>query len=165
MSELSEYFLNSRADVIYLDLLEISHPSFSKVYRIVRNATAGITVTLEDSTSAAFEYMPMKITRNSSEGDLDFSFKIDLGDLGELIPTELDAVASDDTFTTKPTVRYWSYRSDDLAAPLDGPITLVVDEFAHTWSGCAFTARAPSLNLISTGETYTLDRFPMRGFL
>lgn len=166
MSELSEYFLNSRADVVQLDLIEISHPSFSQTYRIVRNATAGITVTLETAAVVAFQYVPMKVTRNSAEGDLDFSIKIDLGDLGEIIPTETDAIALDDAFTTKPTVKYRTYRSDDLTAPLDGPIELVVDEFAFNWSGCSFTARAPSLNLIATGETYDSERFPMmRGFL
>lgn len=165
MSDLADYFLNSRSDVAMLDLLEISHPSFSKTYRVVRNATAGVTVTLETAAVVDFEYVPMKITRNAAEADLDFSININFGDLGEILPTEVDAVAADDTFTTKPTVVYRTVRSDDLDHILDGPITLVVDEFAHNASGCSFTARAPSLNLVSTGEVYNLDRFPMRGFL
>lgn len=161
MSDLSEYFLASRSDVALLDLIEISHPSFTQVFRIVRNATAGVTVTLETAASASFIYVPMKITRSAVAGDLDFAIKIDFGDVGEILPQQVDAVATAGTFTTKPTVLYRTYRSDDLSAPLDGPIELVVDEFSFNASGCSFAARAPSLNIIATGETYDLDRFEM----
>jgi hypothetical protein len=34
-----EYFLNSKSNVVYYDLIEISHPNFSQTYRKVRNNT------------------------------------------------------------------------------------------------------------------------------
>ena len=166
MTDYSEFFLNSASSVVELDLLEISHPSFTQAYYVVRNHTAGVTVTLETAASQFFTYYPLRVTRLAARDDLDQTLRIDIGDLGELVPAELDEVAADDAFDVKPTVKYRSYRSDDLTAPLSGPITLEVVTFNFTREGCSFEARAPQLNVNKTGELYTFDRFPMlRGFL
>lgn len=166
MSRYSEFFLNSKASVVALELLEISHPSFSQVYRRVRNAIHGVTVTLEDATVATFDYYPLKITSMGARTDLESGFRIDVGDLGEVLPLELDLVAQADTFDVKPTVIYRSYRSDDLTQPLFGPLRLEIATFSFTREGASFEAKAPSLNNNRTGETYDLTRFPMlRGFL
>lgn len=162
----ADFFLNSRSSVVQLELLELSHPAFSKTYRIVRNAVNGITVTLEDSSVETFDYYPLRIDAASTRENLDQAFTITLGDLGEILPTELDAVASSDDFATKPVVKYRTYRSDDLSEPLFGPLLLEVDNFAFDREGVTFTAKAPSLNINRTGERYLLERFPMlRGFL
>lgn len=162
----AEFFLNSRSSVVQLELMEISHPNFTKVYRVVRNAVKGITVTLETSASATFDYYPMRIENNGSKDDLDQSLTITLGDLGEVLPKELDSVASADGFSVKPVVTYRTYRSDDLTSPLFGPVILEVESFAFNREGSTFTAKAPSLNINKTGELYNLERFPMlRGFL
>lgn len=162
----AEFFLNSRSSVVQLELMEISHPNFTKVYRVVRNAVKGITVTLETSASATFDYYPMRIENNGSKDDLDQSLTITLGDLGEVLPKELDSVASADGFSVKPVVTYRTYRSDDLTSPLFGPVILEVESFAFNREGSTFTAKAPSLNINKTGELYKLERFPMlRGFL
>lgn len=166
MSDYSEFFLNSRASVIQLELLEISHSAFTQTYYVVRNAVNGVTVTLEDLSSQAFVYYPLRISRQSNRADLDQILRIDLGDLGEVLPLELDAVASADGFTEKPVVKYRTYRSDDLTAPLYGPLILEVTAFSFNREGSSFEAKAPSLNINKTGEVYKLDRFPMlRGFL
>jgi len=166
MTDYSQFFLNSSSSIPQLELLEITHPNFSQDYFIVRNATNGITVTLEDLSSQAFVYYPLKITAVGTRENLDFSIRVDLGDLGEVLPVELDNVATAAGYGTKPTVKYRTYRSDDLTAPLYGPVTLEVESFSFTREGCSFEAKAPSLNISSTGETYSLDRFPMlRGFL
>lgn len=166
MSAYSEFFLNSSSAVVQLELLEISHPNFTKTYRVVRNAVAGVTVTLEDMSVQTFDYYPLKITLNEAKEDLDFSVAIEIGDLGEVIPREMDAISSASGFNTKPTVKYRTYRSDDLSAPLVGPFLLEVSSFDFNRDGCRFTAKAPSLNINRTGELYKLDRFPMlRGFL
>lgn len=162
----AEFFLNSRSSVVQLELMEISHPNFTKVYRIVRNAVKGTTVTLETGASASFDYYPMRIENNGSRDDLDQSFTITLGDLGEVLPKELDSVASAHAFDVKPVVTYRTYRSDDLTRPLFGPVLLEVESFAFNREGSTFTAKAPSLNINKTGELYKLERFPMlRGFL
>lgn len=166
MSDYSEFFLSSRSSVVQLELIEVSHPSFSQDYRVVRNAVNGVTVTLETLAEATFDYYPLRITSQGARDDLDQAFRIDLGDLGEVLPKELDAVAEADTFSTKPTVVYRTYRSDDLTKPLFGPLRLEVDTFSFKAEGSSFVARAPRLNDTGTGERYSLDRFPMlRGLL
>jgi hypothetical protein len=166
MSNYSEYFLNSKSNVIQLELIEISHSAFTKVYRIVRNATAGVTVKLEDNTTESFDYYPLSITPIAANDDLDQSLKISLGDLGEVLPKELDAVSSATGFLEKPVVKYRIYRSDDLQNVLVGPLILEVKTFSFSREGSTFEAKAPSVNINKTGEIYKIDRFPMlRGFL
>lgn len=161
MSAYTEYFLNSPSSVVHLDTLEISHPNFTQTYWIVRNAVKGLTATLETAVSQEFTYYPCRITPLGSSDDLDQAMRIDLGDLGEVIPLEFDAVEAAGGFQTKPTVKYRAYRSDDLSAPLYGPLVLEVREFSFDREGASFEARAPSLNLTRVGEFYRLERFPM----
>lgn len=166
MSAYSEFFLNSRSSIIQIETLEISHPDFTKTYRVQRNIKEGVTVTLETLEVFLFEYYPLRISSSESRDNLDCSFKIALGDLGETLPAELDAIAVADGFSTKPTVKYRTYRSDALTVPLFGPLLLEVTAIAFSKDGASFEAKAPSLNVNRTGETYQLDRFPMlRGFL
>lgn len=166
MSDYSEFFLNTQSNVVQLETVEISHPSFSQTYHKVRNARDGVTVTLETAAAQAFDYWPMRITSMGNRNDLDQAYRIDVGDLGEVLPTELDRIAADDAFDVKPVVLYRTYRSDDLTAPLFGPLRLEVDDFSFKAEGSSFIARAPRLNNSTTGELYKLDRFPMlRGFL
>jgi hypothetical protein len=166
MSEYTEFFLNSKSSVVQLDLLEITHSSFSQDYNIVRNSTSPIEVVLEDSQTKTFIYYPLKITPLGDKNDLDQSIRVDLGDLGEIIPEEVDRVLNDNNFTEKPIVKYRTYRSDDLSQPLLGPWVLQIDHFTFNREGCSFEAKAPSLNINRTGELYRIDRFPMlRGFI
>ena len=166
MTDYDAYFLNSPASAIPLDTLEITHPDFTQPYYIVRNAEGGITAQLEDGTPIDFRYYPLRLRPTGSRDDLEQSIAVDLGDLGEVIPIELDAVADGDGFGIKPTVKYRVYRSDDLSEPLYGPVALEVQVFNSNREGSTFEAKAPSLNVNRTGELYHLDRFPMlRGFL
>lgn len=169
MSAYSEFFLGSRADVIQLELFELSHPYFTQTYRIVRNARDGESETVDlspDELAVEFTYYPAKVAQLGSRDDLDFGIRIDVGEVGEVIPAELDAVAEAGAFRIKPALRYWAFRSDDLAAPIFGPAVLEVPEFAMAPEGTSLVARAPQLNANKTGERQTLDRFPMqRGFL
>ena len=166
MTTYAEFFLKSKSSVVQLETLEISHPDFTKVYRIVRNAVQGVSVTLENGSPASFDYYPLKIENAGIRNDLDQSITINLGDLGEVLPKELDEVSSNNGFSTKPTVVYRTYRSDDLSRPLFGPVVLEVTTFAFNREGSSFEAKAPSLNIAKTGEVYKIDRFPMlRGFL
>lgn len=160
------YFLGSTRDVVNLELIEISHPDFTQTYRRVRNARDGVTVTLEDASQATFDWYPMDITEVSDTADLDTGFRISFGDLGEVLPKERDAVLAADGMGTKPTVVYRSYRSDDLSAPLIGPLVLEANSFTFGEQGATFEAAAPYVNVNTTGESYNLTRFHMlRGFL
>lgn len=166
MSDYTEFFLNSSRAVVQLQLLEISHPSFSTTYRKVRNARLGVTVTHEDDDDYDYDYLPMKITPLAVRDDLDTGISVQFGDLGETLPKELDLIHSDDTYDTPPTVKYRTYRSDDLSAPLYGPLTLQIRSVTAGKEGASFEAKAPRLNYGKTGEIYSMRRFPMlRGFV
>lgn len=166
LARYAAFFLNAGSHVVELETLEISHPNFTKTYYIVRNAIDGITVKLETAVYQEFEYYPLRITPIGSGDDLDQVLKVQLGDLGELLPNELKAIFAADGFGVKPTVKYRTYRSDDLDAPLYGPVALEVNNIAFNKQGAVFEATAPRLNTTATGELYTTNRFPMlRGFI
>jgi hypothetical protein len=160
------YFLDSHRDVVELELFEISHPAFTQVYRRVRNHRDGVTVTLETAEVATFDWYPLEIAELADEADLDSGLRIAFGDLGTVLPKELDAVAAADSMSIKPTIVYRTYRSDDLSAPLVGPITLEATNFSFKKEGATFEAHAPYVNRTRTGESYNLSLFPtLRGFL
>lgn len=166
MTNYAEFFLNSSSNVVQLECLEISHLSFTKIYRVVRNATNGVTVKYENGISYAHTYYPLKIDSIGARGDLDQGLTISLGDLGEVLPVELDAVSSTDDFSVKPVVKYRTFRSDDLNNVLFGPLVLEITTFSFNREGSTFEAKAPSLNINKTGELYKIDRFEtLRGFL
>jgi hypothetical protein len=166
MSEYSEFFLNSGSNVAELECIEIIDPDFSQVYRKVRNAVNGVTVTHEDGSVHEYEYYPLQIKPIGSGNDLDQVLEVQLGDLGNIIPKELDAKRAADSLRTKPILKYRTYRSDDLSAPLYGPITLEISSLPSTKEGWALRAEAPRLNMTATGELYTTTDFPtLRGFI
>lgn len=166
MSDYSEFFLRSPGRIVRLECLEISHPSFSKVYYVVRNATKGVTVTYEDGQSHFHEYYPLKIESVGNKGDLDQGFNISFGDLSDILPAEIDRVLSDESQNVKPVVKYRDFRSDALNKVLYGPLINEISSISFTREGATFEAKAPSLNINKTGELYKLDRFPgLRGLL
>lgn len=166
MSNYTDFFLKCKSSIVQLELLEISHPNFSKVYRLVRNATNGITVKLEDGVFYIFDYCPLKISASNEQDNLDQTIKIQLGDLGEIVPTEIDLVELGNGYATKPILKYRTFRSDDLNNVLYGPLVLEIKQFTCNRDGALFEASAPSVNNNKTGEIYSIDRFPMlRGLL
>lgn len=154
------FFLNGYSSVVQFECIELIHPNFTKTYRIVRNNTNGVTVKHENDVAYPYEYYPLKITPSSSRDDLDFSLKLEFGDLGEILPNELDAIRSSDGFDIKPVFKYRTYRSDNLDTVMFGPMVLEISEFSFDKDGAAFQAKAPSLNISNTGEIYSIDRFP-----
>jgi hypothetical protein len=167
VSRYTDYFLNSRADVVQFELLEVTHPAFTQAYRIVRNARDGLVVDLPldgaiaAEPGAAFQYYPARIRPLGASDDLEASIRVDLGDLGEVLPIEIDAVAAAGAFLIKPKVRFWAYRSDDLTTPIFGPVHLEVTQISNNPEGASFDAKAPSLNSNRTGLLYRLEVFPM----
>jgi hypothetical protein len=165
MTSFSEFFLNTTADIVMLETVELSHPSLSKTYRLVRNKSDGLTATLETSSTVTFDYMPMTISRGGVSQNIDQSIDVTFGDLGEILPQELDLIADDDDFSTKPSLIYRVYRSDDLSEPIE-IISLSVENISFSIEGALISAKSKLLNINSTGEIYSMDRFPMlRGLL
>lgn len=116
MSELSDFFFTSPPAAVRFQLLEIYHPSFSTTYRLVRNATGGVYVEHENEEFPTFyQYIPMRLEEIGSDNSMDQSLEVTIGDLGELIPTELELASSANTLHIKPTLTYREYRSDSAA--------------------------------------------------
>jgi hypothetical protein len=162
MTAYSAFFLGSSPTIVQLELMELTHPKFSQTFRLVRNAVNGVTVTHEGGAGPfAYTYLPMRIKPLGSQTDLDQELEITIGDLGDIIPAELDRVATGNAFFIKPSLVYRTYRSDDLTTPLFGPFTFRVDGVTFTKQGAAFKARAAQFNQTRTGDTYRIERFPM----
>lgn len=161
-----DYFLKSPSKVGQLDTIELSHPSFSKTYFMVRNHLKGFTARLENGVNTFFEYVPMQIGKGSVKDDLDQTIDITIGDVGDIITLEIEKIELSQSYDIKPTLIYRTYRSDDFTRPLFGPVQLQVTDLQLTEEGCSFQAKAESLNVVKTGELYDLDRFkPLRGVI
>lgn len=159
MSDLYGFYLGSGTRVAELETIELSHPSFSQVYRLQRQLIRrNLVVTLEDGTQGTFAWYPLKISREQSNAQLDQPVTISFGDLGQTLPLELDRLFVADTFVTKPSVVYRTFRSDDLSM-LTGPLAYELNSTSHKGEGATLTAAPPKVNLSATGEIYTLDRF------
>lgn len=166
MSQYSEFFLRASGGVVALECFELAHPDFSETYRIVLQSCTGIRVRHEDGLYYDYQYCPAATKDSGNSGDLDQKLQIGFGDLGEIIPKELDRVKAADNFVVKPTVRYRIYRSDDLDNAMVGPAILQGTNFTRDFSGSNFEAHAPYLNITRTGEFFSLTNFPgLRGFL
>ena len=162
MTAYDEFFLGSHSDVVQLELMSIV---MDDEYHVVRNAKEGVTVTLENGRRQEFMYYPLRFTPVGTKGDLDYGLRVELGDLGEIIPKEVEAFRLLNR-NSKPRVVYRVYRSDDLSEPMFGPLNLEITNVTMTRDGSAFDAQAPVISVLRTGSVYGLNRFPMlRGTL
>lgn len=165
MSETSELILASKPSVVRLDTLEISHPNFTQTYRLVNTVLPG-QASIE-AMSETWSYCPMSVLPIASTDDMVQALTVTLGDVGEIIAAEIEAVWDANGLNTRPTLTYRAFRSDDLDAPIAGSErVLEIASVTTTREGASFEARAPELNQSRTGKLYTDDEFPMlRGFL
>lgn len=161
------YFLSSKSSEVLLETIEIHHPSFSQNYCIVRNKTDGFGAFREgDDYETFFSYYPVDLVPLGDQADLDTGIRVDFGDLGELLPRELDRLYRAQTLTVKPTVIYRVYKERDPFSPLIGPIRLEASSFSFKAEGASFEASAPYANRNRTGIIYDLTVFYMlRGYL
>jgi len=158
-----EFFLNCSAAVVELELLEISHPAFTggnygsgTIYKIVKNASDGVVY-----SGDAYLYYPFVLSKGSRSQDLDYSLDISFGDLGEITTTEIKNIIGSVAYSQMPiSVSYMIFRSDDLTAPIFGPIDLKAKNF--NWNGDGFTleCRSRISNKNKTGTYYDLMSYP-----
>jgi hypothetical protein len=175
MSNFSEFFLNSGSNIVQLETIEIYHPSFSQTFWVVRNAINGLSAYLETGALQAFTYTPCKIVPTGAYNDLDQTLEVQFGDLGKILPQQLDLVLLNTILFqgvnvpasyTKPTLTYRTWRSDVLTSPLVGPYIFDVDSITFQKEGATLHCSSQRLNLAATGELFAIDRFPMlAGFL
>ena len=114
MSQYSKFFLNSKSSIVLVECVELSHPGFSTTHRVVRNVTAGVTVTHEDDLVFEYTYYPLTIRQKGSLEDLDFGIEIEFGDLDGLLQDEI-ATLTDYGLDEKPICNFRQYRSDNYS--------------------------------------------------
>lgn len=162
MSALSELLLNSPPYVVQLQALDFSHSAFSGTHRVCRNCgPGGITLPAEGGGPYVYSYYPMKIRVVGSGNDLDQTMEVTFGDLGEVLPAQLELVQRFNRFREKPIMTYWEYRSDDLSSAVYGPVKFRVDAMAFNKTGCVIKGKAASFNKGRVGAYYTVEIFPM----
>ncbi len=182
MSLYSDYYFNSAQAVVEIDCIEIQHFRFNPtVFRLTRNAQLHELSTFDDEGNAKrgvivmhegavgpfeYEYVPMKIERIGVGTDMEQALRVTFGDVGEILPAQLELVDTFNANTAKPIVRYRAYRSDDLSAPLTTvPSVHEMKRVTFNRQGCAFEAIAPYLNVARTGQLYTIQDYPtMKAF-
>lgn len=160
----TDFFFNSTRSTSRIEALEMSHPAFSQTYYLVRNPNPWMRTQVlrhEDGTPVSYQFCPLRLRPLASRADLDFGVSVDLGDLGEIVPAEIDRIVASDFSRVRPVVKYRAWRSDRLDVPMNGPITLQVTQITRAQTGSTFDAVAPLLNLTKTGEIYSVERFPM----
>jgi len=159
------YWLSGNPDDVRLLCVEVSHPAWSKVYRLVQNHADGITVQHENTFSYDYEYVPLTIQRGTNSDDLDQEITIGVGDLGEDFPDELKRARDSQYSDIRPMLNYREYNLSDLTKPQVTILGLEVTDYEPKIEGAVFVCRAKQMNLTKTGEVYTLDNTPtLRGF-
>lgn len=164
--EQERYHLIGNAHDVLLECIEISHPAFSKVYRYVRNHTKGVTVIHEDGVSAFYEYAPLKIQRGKSNEKLSQTITVTVGDLGMIIPQEVDRLYDSPHELEHPTLTYRSFLLSNLAEPFETARGLKITENTPQAEGAVFSAQQRTLNDKKSGRVFSLDKWKaLRGFL
>lgn len=162
-----DFFFGAPCGTAELITLEISQPDFSKVWRIQKSYREGLWARIETGEKVLFQYVPMVLKQMEDLGNLDFGVNITLGDLGEILPEEIQRARAAGTLrTSPPQVVYRAYRSDDMERPMFGPVVLQARTITRSPDGAQFDSTAPQANVSKTGRNYRSDEFPMlRGFL
>jgi len=153
------FVLNTSPSVVEVECFRISHVAFTQTYNIVRNVVGGFT-----AQGVTYDYYPVSVEPLGTKEDLDQSMSIVFGDLGEIVPREIDAIRSADAFDKYPSLVYLTYSSSDTGgtpSPMFGPVELEIRKFSMTKEGCAFIATAPQVNNTKVGELYLITRFKM----
>lgn len=162
-----DFFFGAPQSASELQTLEISQPSFSQVWRFQSHYREGFYARLETGEQVFFQYVPMRLKPLEERANLDFGLTVILGDLGEILPDEIQRARTAGTLRTNPpVVKYRAYRTDNLESPMFGPVSLQARQIARSEDGAKFNAMAPEANANRTGILYRSDVFPMLlGFL
>ena len=137
-----DFYLKGNPNDVLLQLVEVTHPAFSKVYRYVKNAVDGVTVKHENGIDYWYEYSPLSIKKSKSSDDLDQSLDIGVGDLGLEFPLEIDRLRASTYSQQKPSLHYREYLMSDLTKPMLSILNLEVTDYQPKRNGALFTCRA-----------------------
>lgn len=161
-SELS-FYLNVSGAISEIDCIEISHPTWTKPFLYTSFDEDGISLKHEDGTTHFYEYQDMQIEGSGVTNDLDQVLKITINDYDDTLIKAYENIQDREPVS----VRRRTYRDDDLSEPMRVIQTLDAVSMSKNAKGqVTFDAQAVELNSVKTGDTYSLERFPMlRGTL
>lgn len=151
-------FLASAPQTIHpVQTLEISHPAMA-TWHLWREPYAGTTSVggvVKTMTPANIE-----IQLASSPGNLDqvFQFRLGLVDSMDLFREQMDLVPIDTL--QKVSVIYREFLSDQLDDP-QATARLQIESISWVRGAASFTAVAPRLSMLRTGESYVPKDVPM----
>lgn len=161
MSSYTSFYLNVSGAVKEISCIEVTHPNFS--FYLQSFDEDGFHVIHEDGKKVFYEYLPMQIDRSNVSNDLDQVIKMTINDFDDRI------IAAYSNIKDKKPVLFQQrvYRDDNLDSPMITIQTLHITSMSKDSKGnVTFEAKAPELNSVKTGDTYTFERFPMlRGTL
>lgn len=157
MTDYVGFFLNGGGDVMQLECIEISHPSFTDTFRYVKNDTDGLV-----AGGVFYQYQPMSIERNNVSNDLEQTIAVTIADMQDELSIAVREIRKSANPTTRPSVVYKIFRSDELSSPMLTLQTLEIVTISKNSEGLVtFEAQAPELNSVKTGLTYTLENYPL----
>lgn len=157
MADYYSFYLNGSGGVVPLECVELSHPSFSKVFRYVKNDMDGISAGGHD-----YVYQPMSIKRNNVTNDLDQTLALTLADMDDEFSQAVAQIHSSAFPRVKPSCVFKVFRDDDLDSPMTQLQTLEVPTVSKDSAGLVtFDAQAPQLNNVRTGRTYSIEDYPL----
>lgn len=161
---LRRFWASAPQNIHVVQVLSFSNSAMTQTYHLWPERNAGQVVTEDDEL---IDTMPanMEIKPAGSPANLDQAFDISMStmDPADTFRKELDSIPINSDEAVR--VVYREYLSDDLATP-QAVANLEVENIAYTRGAASISAVVPRLNVIRTGELYTLKRFPMlRGFL
>lgn len=140
------------------ETLELRHPLFSQSW-FVTNTALPFTATLETGAVVNFQTLPFaaKLPGSNANGRQDLALVLDNVDR-ELID-ELERAGADPT--TRISIIYRAFASDDLSAPGSDPIALSISEVSAGLTTVEATAgRTDVLNKKFPAVLYTIAQFP-----
>lgn len=164
MSEYSDFFFHTKGNVSLLECIELTHPTFPKTFRYVRNhLKEPLIVRHEDGLSYEYQYQAIDVICDRVSADLDQEFSINLKDHEDEFISAYRAL--DDNTPVK--FNYRCYRDDVLTAPINSRTGYFVYNVSQNDKGdVTFEAKAQPLNSVGTGIAYTLENAPLlRGII
>lgn len=171
IDDIKDYHLDSASSIALLETIEIKHSLWHEPLRYVTNHSGGIATTLEDDSSALFEYMPLLIKRGNTSDDLDQSLSITVGDLGQVVPPLIKLIRDADS-DEKPEVIYRTYAFDvkTMALVKEKPLDVIkglnIKSMNRDYQATSFEAKTSDKNSVKTGKTYNLEDYPgLKGYL
>lgn len=153
MSDLIDLYLNSSSSVSIVTLVELSHPSFGRVFRYQYFDDDGLFV-----NGKFFDYAPFNLSKPNVSTDLNQTYNLTITDYEDELVNAFKSISDD----TPMLLDVHEFRSDILTNPLESTVGLFVSKLSKDESGkVTFEATPKQINNTQTGESYDLNKYPL----